>query len=210
MNRNTFVLLATTILLATLLGCGGGETASTTPVPEPAKTLVEPPSTEVAFDIVSKSQLFSEYNFTRAAFSLPMQANLLKGAALESAQDLAKAGWVFIDEAGNLVLAPKADGDKRFIVRPNGSLDIVPLAKKEFASVDALGHDEEGDVTVDFTWHWMPNEVGQSFEHGEIATRYDGDRKARATIYPTRDGWNVLRIREIKVEESAPSESPAD
>jgi hypothetical protein len=198
MKRASAFLLTFVLILSTL-ACGGEKGAPAAPA-APAKALVALPSMEEAGEVVSKSPEFSEYMFTRAAYSLPMQGSMLRGAGREAAEDLEKAGWVLIDPAGNLVLAGKSVGDKRFIPRDNGSLDIVPLAKKEFVSVDALGHDDEGDVTVDFTWRWVPNEVAQAFERGPIATRFEGDRKARATLYRTRDGWNVMRVVEVAME----------
>jgi hypothetical protein len=204
MKRTTSVLLA--IAMITLLAsCGGGETASTDSS-EPEKTLVEAPPMDVAAATVSNAPEFSEYKFTRAAYSLPMQASMLKGAALEAAEDLEKAEWVFLDPAGNLILTTKAESDKRFIPRDNGSLDIVPLARKEFVGVDGLGRDDEGDVTIDFTWRWVPNEIATAFTRGGIATRFEGDQKARATIYPARDGsWKVMRI--VEIEQEAPEET---
>lgn len=185
-------------LLLLFAGCGGGETPAEAPVAEAPKTTVVAPSMEVAAETVASSPEFSEYMFTRAAFSLPMRGDLLKGAAREAAEDLEKAGWILIDPAGNVVLAGKGVGDKRFIPRENGSLDIVPLARKEFVSVDGIGQDDAGDATIDFTWRWIPNEVQQSFTRGSIATRFDGDQKARATIYPKKDGtWGIMRIAEV-------------
>jgi hypothetical protein len=200
--RRATILVLSVLAIPMLIGCGGEKASTEAPV-APAKPLVALPSTDVAGEVVSKSQEFSEYMFTQAAYSLPMQGSQLRGAAREAAEDLEKAEWVVIDPGGNLVISGKSVGDKRFIPRDNGSLDIVPLARKEFASVDGVGHDDAGDVTVDFTWRWLPNEIAQSFERGAIATRYIGDRKARATIYPTRSGWNVLRI--VEVEQPAPA-----
>lgn len=191
-------LVAFALLSIVLAACGGEKTSSNEPAPQPEKKLAAPPSNEVAFAALSDAPEFGDYKFTRAGYSLPMRADLLKGPARESADDLAKAGWVAFDAGGNLTLTAKAIGDKRFIVRPNESLDIVPLAKKELVSVDGMGHDDEGDVTVDFTWRWLPNEVAGAFNRGEIAKRFDGDQKARATIYTARDGWKVLRIVEIE------------
>jgi hypothetical protein len=192
-----------TLCLLFLPACGGSETPSTPPAVETEQAkVVAPPSQESAADTIASAPEFSEYKFTRAAYSLPMQGSMLKGPALEAAQDLEKAGWILLDPAGNILIAGKSVGDKRFIVRDNGSLDVVPLARKEFVSVDATGHDDEGDVTIDFTWRWVPNEVAQAFERGKIATRFEGDQKARATIYPAKDGtWKIMRIVEIEVEE---------
>ena len=200
MKHKATILLTLSFLL---VACGG-ETPSTPPTVETKQvTLVAPPSPESAGETIASSPEFSEYKFTRAAYSLPMQGSQLKGAAREAAEDLEKAGWILRDRAGNIVSAGKSVDDKRFIVRENGSLDIVPLARKEFVAVDGLGHDDEGDVTVDFTWRWMPNEVAQAFERGGIATRYEGEQRARATIYKAKDGtWKIMRIVEIEQAET--------
>jgi len=199
MKRSTLLL---TLILPLLTACTG-ETPKEAPKSEAKETrVVAPPSQEVASSTIANAPEFSEYKFTRAAYSLPMQGSMLKGPARESAEDLAAAGWVAIDSSGNLLLMPTAEKDKRFIVRDNGSLDIVPLARKEFVSVDGIGHDDEGDVTIDFTWRWAPNEVAKAFVRGAIATRYEGDQKARATIYPTKSGWSVMRI--VEIEQPAP------
>jgi len=199
MKRNATILLTLSFFLT---ACGGSETPSAPPTVETKQaTLVAPPSPETAAETIANAPEFSEYKFTRAAYSLPMPGSMLKGPALEAAQDLEKTGWILLDPAGNIVIAGKSVNDKRFIVRDNGSLDIVPLARKEFVSVEATGHDDEGDVTIDFTWRWVPNEVAQAFERGRIATRFEGEQRARATIYPAKDGsWKIMRIVEIKVE----------
>lgn len=202
MKHTTRILLTLSLVFVT--SCGS-EAPSTPPAVETKETkVVAPPSPEIAAETIANAPEFSEYKFTRAAYSLPMQGSRLKGPALEAAEDLEKAGWILLDPAGNIVIAGKSVGDKRFIVRDNGSLDIVPLARKEFVTIDAIGHDDEGDVTIDFTWHWVPNEVAEAFVRGGIGTRYEGEQKARATIYPAKDGgWKVLRIVEVEREEAA-------
>lgn len=198
-----FAILPILFLLPFVAACSS-ETPSNAPTVETKQTqVIAPPSPEAAGELIAKSPEFSEYMFTRTAYSLPMQGSQLKGAAREAAEDLEKAGWVHIDPSGNLVIAGKSAGDKRFIVRENSSLDIVPLAKKEFVSVDGFGNDDEGDVTIDFTWRWIPNEVATAFERGKVAARFEGEQKARATVYPARDGsWKIMRI--VEVEQDAP------
>lgn len=201
-----FAILPVLFVLSFVAACSS-ETSSNAPTAETKQTqVIAPPSPETAGELIAASPEFSEYMFTRTAYSLPMQGSQLKGAAREAAEDLEKGGWILIDPSGNLVIAGKSADDKRFIVRENGSLDIVPLAKKEFVSIDGFGNDDEGDVTIEFTWRWLPNEVAGAFERGKIATRFVGDQKARATVYPARDGsWKIMRI--VEVEQDAPEAS---
>ena len=82
----------------------------------------------------------------------------------------------------------KAKEDKRFLVRPNGTLDVVPLAKKELVSIDAVRGER-----VDFTWKWIPNEVGAL-----LKDRFAGDQKATATLLWDGTTWTVLRIEAVR------------
>ncbi|HWW60845.1 MAG TPA: hypothetical protein VN181_05695 [Thermoanaerobaculia bacterium] len=164
--------------------------ANETPAPPPTHTmpaLPPPPTAEEARAIVESSPEFSEYQFTNAAYSLPMQRAMMNAPAKDAANALKKAGWLAFDGAGNVVLSPKAESDKRFLVRPNGVVDIVPLAKKEFGIITSV----EGG-TVKFTWSWKPNELGKLF-----GARYDGTQEAKATLMWEGKEWGVLRIDSI-------------
>jgi hypothetical protein len=177
-------------LLLLALACGqaqperAGEDTGAPPAPQ-----VAPPTTDEAQDIVANSPEFSEYQFTHAAYSLPMDASLRTAPAQDIAGKLAKAGWIGTDGADRIVLTAKAEKDKRFLVRPNGVLDIVPLAKKEFEAVESVGTNAEGQPVVAFRWRWNPNDIGALF-----APRYSGQQHATATLYRDGDSWAVLRI----------------
>ena len=93
----------------------------------------------------------------------------------ETAKQLAAAGWLSFDGAGDLMLADKSRSDKRFILRENGLLDIVPLAKKEMGDVTAVRSNPDGTVNADFNWHWIPNEIGAVFTTGPLHDRFAGD-----------------------------------
>jgi len=182
------------MLLLVLAACGGPErqttteTAAPTPAPRPV-----PPSAEEARQIIAASPEFSDYEFTNAAFTLPMKRSAMTGPAAASANDLVRGGW--IDIPGDAVaLTIKSRTDRRFIVRPNGYLDIVPIAKKEFGDVTNVRSNADATVAADFTWRWIPNEVGQSFRSGPVKERFDAEQRATATLMHDTKGWSVLRI----------------
>lgn len=101
---------------------------------------------------------------------------------------LAKNGWIGVDGDGNVILTGKAKADKRFLLRQNGFIDIVPMAKKEFVGVSALHVNPEGQPLVDFRWKWVPNEIGA------LTDRYTGEQLAIATLLWDGSQWSVLRI----------------
>ena len=94
-----------------------------------------------------------------------------------------------IDGDGNVVLTEKARTDRRFLLRQNGFLDIVPLAKKELTAVTAVNVNPTGEPLADFQWKWVPNEIGAL-----VAERYSGDKQSIATLLWDGSQWTVLRI----------------
>ncbi|MGH9458685.1 MAG: hypothetical protein ACRD2J_13725 [Thermoanaerobaculia bacterium] len=187
--------------LAATLACGGVEeeravdaTAAEAPAP--------PPSPEDARELIAYSAAFGDYRFsTESSFSLPLDASRFNEPARQGAEDLEVAGWIDIRD-GRVVLA-KGEGDRRFLVRPNGFVDIVPLAKKEMLEVTSVSP-VDGKVEVDFTWRWIPNDVGASFTRGLVKERFDAMRHATATLQDFGSGWEVLIIseREAGVEDA--------
>lgn len=156
----------------------------------PAPAPPPPPSVEQATTIVSSAPELSDYQFTRAAYSLPMRRAAMNEPARAVAADLRKAGWIsFSDD--QVVLTEKAKNDKRFIVRPNEVVDLVPLAKKEFIAVTGVRTSAGGEPLVDFDWKWVPNEIGALFPN-----RYEGTQRATATLLRDGSVWVVLRIEE--------------
>ena len=176
-------------LLLLMVACGGEQVA-----PPAAETAFEPaappPTEDAARTLVANSAEFSEYQFTNAAYTLPLQQSAMTAPARIIAGKLAKAGWIGVDGDGRVVLTQKAQNDKRFLVRPNGVVDIVPLAKKNFEEVVAVRVNPDGQPIVDFRWEWEPNEIGELFD-----PRYTGEQFATATLYRLGDQWAVLRIR---------------
>lgn len=182
------------LLVIALTGCGRPEAAKspakTATSPRPA---VAPPTTAEAQSIVAGSSDFGEYQFTNAAYTLPLSRPAMNEPAQEAAADLKRAGWIAFS-GDSVVLTAKAKGDKRWLVRPNGFVDIVPLAKKEFVSVDAVRSNPDGGVSVDFTWDWVPNEIGSAFHSGPVHDRFSGPQQATATLIRSGDAWMILRI----------------
>lgn len=200
MNRrhSSPALLALLIVIG-FASCAKKEpTTSETNVSTPAETqtpATPPPTIEAARTFLESSEAFGDYQFTLASVSLPMKRSRLNDVTRPTVDDLTRAGWLR-DRGDEIALSEKAEKDKRFLVRPNGFLDIVPLAKKELMTVDAVGNDAPGSPTIDFKWRWIPNDVAQSF-HGDLAARFSTTYHARATLFFTQDGWDVLRIEKI-------------
>ena len=148
------------------------------------------PSADDARKIVQASMEFGEFQFTDAAYSLPVAGAMQNEPARAAARDLSKAGWVALDGAGDVMLTDKARTDKRFLLRPNGVLDIVPLAKKEMGTVVAVRPNDDGTVAAEFTWRWIANEVGTAF----LRQNYEGTHEAIATLRHDGTEWRVSTI----------------
>ena len=185
------------LVVFTVTSCGDSQHAKETPSLETAaarKAAPRPPSTDEARQLIADSAEWSDFQSPYSAWSLPTSAAALKGAALEGAKDLQRGGWISL-RAGDVVLTEKAKSDKRFLIRPNGSIDIVPLAKKEITAVTSVQPTTNNEVAVGLTWKWIPNEVGSAFRSGTIRDRFASPGKATVTLQPADGGgWEVLRI----------------
>ncbi|HVT43058.1 MAG TPA: hypothetical protein VMT00_01590 [Thermoanaerobaculia bacterium] len=198
MNRS--ILVAALLLVPLiLLGCGGKET----PAPEaPAQSAPNPPTPAEAKELIVPSAEFSDFQSPYSGFSLPMKKSLIVNNEVQMvADDLKAAGY--IDWQGeDLVLTEKTGGDRRWMVRPNGFVDIVPLAKKELVEVTDVVAGPDGTVAAEFTWKWIPNEVGASLVRGRIRERFDALHHGVAKLQPASGGgWEILTI--------SPREPPA-
>ena len=121
------------LLMAGLLaGCTNEErrVESTASSPPPAAPALPPATSAEAGLLIGDSAEFSEFEFTNAAWSLPLQGKLMNAPSLEGAKELAAAGWIKLDRERNVTLTGKAKKDRRWLVRPNGFVDLVPIAKK--------------------------------------------------------------------------------
>jgi hypothetical protein len=158
-----------------------------------SKPALAAPNVDAARSLLDRSAEFSEYEFTNAAYTLPMKKSAMNAPSLAAAKDLAAAKWISL-KGDEVVLAGKAANDKRFLVRPNGTVDIVPLAKKELVAVNAVRPLPDGNVAVDFDWKWIANEIGATFRSGALHDRYAAPQHATATLFRDGDAWSVLRI----------------
>jgi hypothetical protein len=152
-----------------------------------------PPSAADAKTLIASSAEFSEFEFTNAGWTTPVSGATMSAPVRDEAQQLAEAGWIALDKMGDVMLTDKSRNDKRFLMRENGILDIVPLAKKEFGDVTAV-RDRDGAVTVDFTWRWVPNEVGSALKTGAVHDRFAAPQEATAELLHDGTQWTVLRI----------------
>jgi len=153
-----------------------------------------PPSPEQARDLIANSADFGEYEFTNAGFTLPISGAAMNEPQRATAKELAAAGWLALDTNGDVALTVKSLPDKRFLLRPNGLLDVVPLAKKEMGSVTAVRPNDDGTVMVDFTWRWLPNEVGAAFTTGLVHDRFAAEQDGRATLMWDGTAWTIVKI----------------
>jgi hypothetical protein len=187
-----------TMLVLFAVACGSPEqqttaTSMTTTTVTTTVAKAAPPAAADAKQLIASSPEFSDYQFTNAAFTLAMKRSAMTGPTAASAHDLVQAGWIDIP-TDNVALTPKSLHDKRFLVRPNGFLDIVPIAKKEMGDVTAVRPNADNTVSADFNWRWIPNEIGQSFKSGPVRERFDAEQHATAVLNHDSNGWSVSRI----------------
>jgi len=181
------------IALLLLAACSNEPAPPTTTAAETPKTPPAPTSQQ-ARDLIAASPAFGDHEFTNASVSMPVSGAAMSEPLRETAQQLAATGWVAIDGHGDVMLTEKSRNDKRFILRPNGLLDVVPLAKKEMGQVSAVRPEPDGTVTVDFSWRWIPNEVGTSLTSGLTHDRFAETNEAVATLMWDGSNWTVLKI----------------
>jgi glucose/arabinose dehydrogenase len=189
-------ILAVALLL--LAACGGSDekpiadqsTAATTTAPAPPP----PPNPQQARELIANSAELGEYEFTNAGFTTPTSGATMSEPVRQSVRELAAAGWLTLDPAGDVALSEKSRNDKRFLLRPNGLLDIVPLAKKEMGDVTAVRANADGTATVEFTWRWVANEVGAAFKTGLVHDRFAAQQDGRATLMWDGTSWTILQI----------------
>jgi hypothetical protein len=191
--KRTFAIALLLLAACWLAAC------SNEPAP-PTTTAAEKPSTPPAPDaqqartLIESSPALSEHEFTNAAVTIPVSGAVMSAPVREQAKQLAAAGWIDFDGAGDIMLNDKSRSDKRFLLRENGILDIVPLAKKQMGDVTAVRHNDDGTAAADFTWKWVPNEVGTAFTSGIVHERFAATQNATATLMWDGTNWTVLKI----------------
>lgn len=180
------------IALLVLAAC-----SSEQPKSDPAATQqpgTTPPTTAQARAIVEKSGEFSQHEFTNAAISMPVTGATMNEPTRDMAKQLAARGWLEMDSSGDVMLSDKSRSDKRFILRENGLLDIVPLARKELGEVTIVRANADGSVNADFNWHWIPNEVGATFTAGPIHDRFAATHNATANLMWNGTEWTMISV----------------
>jgi hypothetical protein len=165
------------------------------PSPTPKSSLPAPPSAATARDAIAHAPELSDFQFTKASWSTVTRGSRMNERTRRQAKELVKTGWLGFDGAGDLMLTNKSRSDKRFLLRANGLLDVVPLAKKELGDVTAVRANPDGTATADFTFRWIPNEVGASFKTGEVHDRFAGTQSATATLVYNGKEWEVVSIQ---------------
>jgi hypothetical protein len=185
--------LATAFVLA-IIACKAEQPAAVeAPAPAPPPPL---PTVEQAHELIASSPAFGEHQFTNAGWSVVVAGSQMNEPSRQAAKDLAAEGWIAFDGAGSIQLTDKSRNDKRFIMRPNGILDIVPLAKKEMGGVEEVRPGPDGGAVAWFTWRWIPNEVGASFKSGMLADRFAAPQRSMATMVWNGTGWEVVGVEE--------------
>ncbi|HUO84956.1 MAG TPA: hypothetical protein VM534_07580 [Thermoanaerobaculia bacterium] len=188
------------LLLSAVTGCQ--PEADPTPVPAAPDSAAPPlPTVEQARTLIANDPQFGEFDFTWAAISLPLSVDRMHQEAGAHAESLRSAGWIQFED-GEIVLTEKALEDRRFIVRPNGFLEIVPLARKELLEIIEVRETEGENAVVELSWRWETNEIGQLLREGAAAQRFAATHRAKATLMPGAGGWQVLILE--RVEEPAP------
>jgi hypothetical protein len=181
------------LALVLLTACRGAEEPATTSSAPATPSKQPPPTIAEAREMIGSSAELSEFEFTNAAFTTPVELANASEPVRASAKELAAAGWISVD-GGRVALTGKSRGDKRFLMRDNGILDVVPLAKKEMGDVTAVHANPDGTATADFTWKWVANEVGTAFKTGALYERYSTPRSSKATLIWDGTSWSVLKI----------------
>lgn len=152
-----------------------------------------PPTPAEAQELIARSQAFGDHQFTYAAWTFRTDTPLTHETTLAMAKDLENADWIRLNE-NRVELTDKSRGDKRFLLRPNGTLDIVPLARKELIEVTSVTPTDEG-ATATIRWRWVPNEVGSSFTSGPVKERFDAEQRSEVTLQSNAAGeWEVWGV----------------
>lgn len=181
------------IALLLLAACSNEPAPPTTTAAEKSTTPPAPSAQQVQ-TLIANSPALGEHEFTNAAVSIPVSAAVMSDPVRQTAQQLAAAGWIALDDKGDVMLNEKSRNDKRFVMRENGLLDIVPLARKAMGEVSAVRPEPDGTVTADFTWRWVPNEIGASLTSGIEHERFATTNDARATLMWDGSNWTVLKV----------------
>lgn len=197
MMRRMRHALAFTLLCLTI-GCSRDEA----PRPPSATATNAPPlaapTAAEAKALIEPSPEWGDYHFAYASWSVPLKRSAMNEAHQKTVAELREAGWLSLDGDGNVSLTPRAKNDRRFLERPNATLDIVPLAKKELVAVTSVLPQSDGNAHAIIEWRWVPNDVGASFKSGFVKQQFDAQHRARVTLMPSEGKWTVLLIEPVE------------
>ena len=181
-------------MLPFVAACSNEPVPPATPDAQTKPQAPAPPQAAAVGELIAGSPEFGDYQFTNAAVSIPVAGSQMSEPTRALARELASAGWIAFDGAGDIMLTDRSRSDRRFLMRENGILDIVPIAKKEMGEVGTVRQNPDGTASADFTWRWVPNEVGSSFKSGMVHDRLASIQQARATLIWDGTAWSVLGI----------------
>lgn len=177
------------------IGCGGDQREpATAAAAAPTPRALALPSPQEAAKLIEEAPEFGDFQFTYASWSVPLKREALNENTRKTVDELRSAGWLGYDGDGDVVLSAKAQNDRRFLVRPNGTVDIVPLAKKELVSVESVEPAPQDQALVTFMWKWLPNEVGSALKSGLIHQQLNTPHRATAKLMRSGDAWMLLNI----------------
>jgi hypothetical protein len=189
--------LACLTLLLLASACGKHEPPAVTTETRAAVPTLPPPAAAQAVLVIRDSPELGDFHFTDAAVSIPVEGANQHGEQSQYAKALIQGGW--LANQANVELTDRANQDRRFLLRPNGVLDVVPLAKKEVIDVVTVNANHDGTVAATFHWHWIPNDIGQAFpRRTTLGKRYaELSYRAIATIQNDGKAWSVKKIEDL-------------
>jgi hypothetical protein len=189
-------ILACLSLLLLAPACGKHEPAAMATETRAAVPALPPPAAAQAVLVIRDSPEFGDFHFTDASLSIPVEGANQHGEQSQYAKALIQGGW--LANKPNVELTDRANQDRRFLLRPNGVLDVVPLAKKELIDVVFVLDNHDGTVNAAFNWHWIPNDIGQALPpRTTLGKRYaEPSYRAIATLQDDGKVWSVKKIED--------------
>ncbi len=123
--------------------------------------------------------------------------------------------WFFEEQWTNTPQGEKLWADYKLPTQET----VVPLARKEFINVTGMTKIGESQTGVEFTWRWVPNELGKALDPASeefkalpanmrknltdnvykvspnLTYSWGGDRTGRAIFQKYDDGWRLVSVR---------------
>ena len=60
--------------------------------------------------------------------------------------------------------------------------------------VTAVRQIPDGTIAVDFSWHWVPNDVGKAFTSGPVHDHLSAAQNASASLIWNGTEWTMLSV----------------